>query len=1389
MEAQKMPEIWQLVKVKQDWLGFELNFSYGNYLGCWWLKNKTEHFLALLKNETTQITETLSKNFNDLPTELQVLLQALCTQDHVLYHKSIYLEHRGYLNVLVEKNQRIIHIDFFSKNFMYEKIIIKNFSQNKLNHCSEEFLRHILKSEGLCKSKNTISEFEILTKVHKLPELLNSHCSPTMESEQSSELALRTKTYAIALLKLVGSYKKSLFEKVTDYGLSQIAEYEPLRLHLLKFLAILPCLEHDQEGLEVKRLFLESLDLLRNEKKKKSSALPAVINLLLPLIILLSQIIPAFFLTTILRFMSRKMAQRFIAGETIQKSLPIIRQLNQTGRDATLDQLGELVLGEEEADHYKNKVLDIIYGLKKLYPNGERNPAGILRAHISIKTTALGSQLKSHAFEDCYKKISPRLTEILLAAKNANVFVNIDAEHYHFRDVVWKIYAHVLKTNKELYTWKDTGIVVQAYLVDAIRHVKEILEFQQERKILMPIRLVKGAYWDAETIEARAHHYDPPQFLNKIETDLHFRQLAYVFLANPYTQLVVASHNVLDHCYVESLRTTFFPQSPIIEHQCLHMTYEALSVSLVKMGFVVRNYMPVGNLLVGMAYLVRRIMENSSQVGVLKTMRSHQSINPDQDILHDWIKAQSQWVFSDLSVFNETIYENIAPVRLYLDQQWQHYEKVSQQMSNYQSIISTEKTPVEDISSTMALMHDAWSKNSWRKDSQWRCLVLMQAAELFNVFRDEISIVITQEAHKTILEAYADVDEAIDFINYYIDQFLFHHNNKFEPLGLVAAITPWNFPFAIPAGMAVAPLIAGNAVIIKSAEQTPQSAKVLVKLFHLAGVPKEIFQQVIGSGQTVGNAITQSLDLHGLVFTGSAAVGTMLYKSLFGKLVTNKLGQHFTRPVITEMGGKNAIIVTQNAELDETISGILYSSFAHAGQKCSACSRVIVDQKILPVFKKRLIASISSMKVGLASDPAVVINPVITSMDKKRLIEYKERAKEEALNVGGQVLIDKQNFYDQENLIGPLVILLPADKAKHVESYSHKEAFGPILHVIGYTDLTEAIEIANATSYALTAGVFAQSPADIQHCLEKLECGNIYVNRPNTGARVGIEPFGGFKLSGTGPKAGGRFYLGSFMHDSMNHATKENTHVVQPMGTLTLTSPQLIFPLPRLDFDTSLLQPSNNIQQLYKIIENKLVSLIVRLDENEKISIKKHFNFLFEQKLIQTEIPNVACPGQKSFSRWDLKKKLALLWQDQENIHYKDLLFLSTLLAKTIPLVVMTSNEKVKYQWEECLHELQLNGYPKNSIVIWYGQEDRMLLEVAKLKSLDLIHLACNEDKIYQHYLNSIIHALPYRYSIPQISSSYSSWLSESSENIAARFFHERAYAINVMRHGAPLEQ
>jgi len=1046
---------------------------------------------------------------------------------------------------------------FITSQKMSTELLILQFlkkwhlSQFDLDNSFVQFCSDIKKLDDLSKIVTTTT-FEWELSSAKNPQLSPSH------REKIKPLAELTAT---KLRSYISEYVPSFFEFLSNFGLNLVAQFSILRRHLLKFLALLPCLEHDSSGVEVKKLFQEALRRLCEDYQKSKlegatdnraanrERLPYYVFLIFNMTHKISSIIPSLPLSFMIRKLTGAMASRFIAGMNIEESEGAIKELSMTGREATLDQLGELVISPTEADHYCLKVLSLIRGLKKYYKVGEVNKASILKAHVSIKVTALGYQLKPYAFNYAYELIAPRLKRILVEAKKESVFINIDAEHYSYRDLVWNITKKLLIEDDELKDFANVGIVVQAYLRDSLLHLQEIANFAKSRNILMPIRLVKGAYWDAETVEARAHEYEAPQFLNKIETDCCFRQHIITILQTPFLQLTIGSHNFLDHAWAEAARSELYPESPVIEHQCLHQTYEALSQALCKMGWPTRNYMPVGDLLVGMSYLVRRIMENSSQVGVLNMMRTHQKIDlnyyPDE-VLEKMMKNFSQ----RQNYFNQGQEKEVSS-RFFSHSPFRGYKK--NHFKKFEETILAAKlrnSQFEESELSLTEMENLLTKYSFQENFREDRNTLFQRVTSVLVFshrlealKNEFAALMMLESKKILSEVMVEIDEAIDFCQFYVREVLrlINSDEDIKPLGVVAAITPWNFPLAIPCGMVVAPLLMGNKVILKSAEQTPLIAEMMVQQLYASGISKEQLLHFVGAGETTGTFITNLSYLKGLVFTGSKNVGEMLYKKLAAKI-----------PVITEMGGKNAVIVTENAELDETISGLLYSCFAHAGQKCSASSRIIVHEKIKMVFLHRFKEAAESLVLGKADQFSTYINPLISDEEKSRVLNVANECIEEAKKYGGTVHVNRLQINNvSENvpgLVGPLILEIPLHRALNPESFSQKELFAPIIHCVFYKTLDEAIHVFNSTSYALTGGLYSQSQDEIEDFLNRAEAGNLYVNRPNTGARVGIEPFGGYKFSGTGPKAGGKNYLGSFGEKIVDQVAIEVHHYQEIPG-------------------------------------------------------------------------------------------------------------------------------------------------------------------------------------------------------------------------------------------------
>ncbi len=1313
-------------------------------------------------------------------------------------------------------------IGVYSPRLGRELYLIEQIQQNK----SEDPCETLVRSDAYIAFKNYAeevaalplhefpSQHDLVTKKYELPDLINDNFYQELETDIDKKVQ--------GLVKYIDQYKPSFFERVSDYGLDLTARFALMRIHLLKFLAILPSLDHDTSGVEVKRILLETFRRLVSDstkakllrKKGQEAPLPTHIVWALRAGGFVARQIPAEPLAKLVRQSVRFMAKRFIAGETIESAENSFSGLFQTGRDVTLDQLGELVVSEKEADNYCREVLNLIEGFGLHVRKGDKNKAGINRAHVSIKVSALCSDFKPEAPEYTYKLVAPRLKEILIRAKEKDVFINIDAEHYDYRDIVFDVYKRVLLETKELKDYAQTGIVLQAYLRDAYEHLVDIVDLAKERGLRMPIRIVKGAYWDAETVEADAHSFDAPEFLNKEETDLNFRQLIVkIFDFDPHVQLCLASHNFADHCFAQVLREKKYPHIPEIEHQCLHMTYEALSTALAKKGWATRNYVPVGSLIVGMAYLVRRIMENSSQVGVLTIMRSHKKSSRMDNPMTVHLRQKEEWTL----VHDKTVgamtseFFNITPIRLYVKDQWnivnEAYQKFSESLKkeeaqNYDNnfvttgekvVIHSSSDPsikvgtiqnasLEDVEKAVSIVEQSYNKGVWSRHF-WltRSSVLLKAADIMLSRRNELSALISYEAGKAIPEAYADVDEAIDFLNYYAreERKITVHSRQMVSRGPIVSITPWNFPLAIPTGMVAGPLVAGNTVILKSAEQTPLVAQEMVNILHEAGVPKDALIHLPGEGETVGAALVNNPKIAGYVFTGSKNVGQIIASQAGKRFYQNDLWNiEFPVKAITEVGGKNAIIVTANAELDETVAGILYSSFAHAGQKCSAASRILVDESVKDRLIERLKEAVADLEVSEAYNFSCSVNPVITLEDKERLQKQVKEAKEEAIKVGGRVIIDRSGEDLPGYCVGPALIEVPSGLAKDDKSYAKRELFGPVVHIIGFKDLEEAVEIFNCTDYGLTGGIYSQSQDDIDFCTAQMECGNLYVNRPNTGARVGIEPFGGFKMSGTGPKAGGKVYIPAFhihRHDVDEKEMKEESgfHDKVILAGRSGFSPQMRVDRAMIALDLFIL----HFQTFYQGIHGHKKRLVSKFRKWIKAN---SYNYITKNHA------NREIPGQESFSSFEMQGEHALAIMVQEVPHISSFLQVAAAILMGTGVTVLCRSKKSYEWWQGVSNYYYQAGISRENFVVYFPGDEEF---ERALRHPLVSYCIIDGNKVWvKRVLNSVYDGIESQQRIRNIFTPFDTFNPTDFKRLCGNYVWVRAFAVNTMRHGAPLD-
>jgi RHH-type proline utilization regulon transcriptional repressor/proline dehydrogenase/delta 1-pyrroline-5-carboxylate dehydrogenase len=837
------------------------------------------------------------------------------------------------------------------------------------------------------------------------------------------------------------------------------------------------------------------------------------------------------------------------------------------------------------------------------------------------------------------------------------------------------------------------------------------------------------------------------------------------------------------------------------------MTYEALSHGLAGMGWPTRNYMPIGNLLVGMAYLVRRIMENSSQVGILTIMRSHNKKEAFQTPwkTHQEKKAQGILQRDSLEVTSSSEFKNCTPRRLYVSEELDEFTAALKSFGTHVqesqakfSGMSGLKIPcsshpelivgvIQEVSAAEALEAAKLAYQGMQQGNGWseaplavRAGVLLKAADRMWQRRDELSALIVYEAGKTWSEALADVDEAIDFINFYVREELRLVGKKKQPRGVMAVIAPWNFPLAIPCGMAVAPLVAGNAVVLKPAEQTPLIARELAELLWNAGVPKNVLFFTPGDGLVVGAPLVQDPHVAGIVFTGSKTVGQWIYQTASSLTVRHpQTAVALPKKVITEMGGKNAIIVTNNCEQDETVSGILYSAFGHAGQKCSACSRVLVDSEVKDSLLKRLVKAVEDLEVGKATEGQVLVNPLITVADQERVRAAVKEAVREARELGGKVWVDRSMEETGSFAVGPVLIELPASRARQRDSWAQREVFGPVLHIISYDTLDEAIELFNSTEYGLTGGIYGQSQDDIDYLSARLLCGNLYVNRPNTGARVAIEPFGGFKLSGTGPKAGGSDYLSQFHV----HFGQNDESVVSEWGQ----GSGFKFELPQ----ASGLGVAARLSRWHKLAEQTLTrfeALTGTVNEADKRILKNFIQWVSVHgtQTLQEGRSHLRIPGQLSFGLRDAPRESLLIVMMRPRPQLLSLMhWLSALAAGTGVAVACTSQESYSY-WKGLCDAAWQAGFSHNNLEVYLVSKSE-LEEMQAHEGLAAQYISApagSRDEILRHSLppgSLRVHmrALYHDGEHPSF---------ESPQDWIELYVYVRAFAVNTMRHGAPLE-
>ncbi len=821
----------------------------------------------------------------------------------------------------------------------------------------------------------------------------------------------------------------------------------------------------------------------------------------------------------------RIMGEHFVLGETIDEAMRRGRKFGANGYLFSFDMLGEAAHTAADADRYFNEYEAAIAAIAS-HATAKRavdNPG------ISVKLSALHPRYEYGKKERVLTELGARVARLARQAKAANMGFNIDAEEADRLDLSLDIIEQLMR-DPALADWRGFGVVVQAYQRRAMHVLDWLAALSRETGRRIMVRLVKGAYWDAEIKRAQVMGLESyPVFTRKTLTDLSYIACARKILSSTdafYPQF--ATHNALTATTVMEMAGDYSDY----EFQRLHGMGESLHDSLIEKGAVSRIYAPVGGHKELLPYLVRRLLENGANSSFV-----NQLIDPDLSV--DDIVADP---FHEIETLETVSNPHIPAPRNHLGGRmaakgWDETDPetaarltstrapdcVATPIVNGEAIdgdeqpvanpafvdatagavVSGSESDVETACKTAAKFAAKWAATP----AGTRAYTLRKAATLLEERGEEFMALAVAEAGKTWPDAIAEIREAVDFLRYYADEC---ETLDGAPLGVVACISPWNFPLAIFLGQVSAALAAGNCVVAKPAEQTPLIAFEAIRLLHDAGIPAGALHFVPGDGPTVGAPLVSNDHVNGVVFTGSTATAKAIKKTL----VDTDRGDV---ALIAETGGINAMIVDSTALLEQAVTDTVASAFQSAGQRCSACRVVCVQNDVFDRFEEMLSGAMAELRLG---DPARLdtdVGPVIDEEARANIDRHLSILEKEA-----RVIAHAPPVSDGDGTFVP-----PAAFEIDALADLKQEIFGPVLHVLRYSadELTSLIDSINKLGYGLTMGVHTRIDETMNTIARRARIGNIYVNRNQIGAVVGVQPFGGEGLSGTGPKAGGPHYL------------------------------------------------------------------------------------------------------------------------------------------------------------------------------------------------------------------------------------------------------------------------
>ena len=863
----------------------------------------------------------------------------------------------------------------------------------------------------------------------------------------------------------------------------------------------------------------------------------------------------------------RMMGEQFVTGQTIAEALENSRAMEGKGFRYSYDCLGEAATTAEDAERYFRDYETAIHAIGKASAGrGIYNGPG-----ISVKLSALHPRYSRAQYARVIGELLPRLTSLVALARRYDIALNIDAEETDRLEISLDL-LESLCLDPQLVGWHGIGFVLQAYQKRCPHVIAWVIDLARRSKHRLMIRLVKGAYWDSEIKRAQVDGLeDFPVFTRKVHTDVSYLSCARALLAAPEAVFPqFATHNAHTLSTVMKMAGGNFYAGQY-EFQCLHGMGEPLYEEVVgedKLRRPCRIYAPVGTHETLLAYLVRRLLENGANTSFVNRIA-------DPDVTIDELvdnPVDSARAITPLGAPHPKIAlpgeifgterHNSTGLDLSSEQQlaWlaagiraslgdaqaavplvagRAPPSVSAGAANGGTTIGVvaggrtvlnpadRRDLVGQVVDATAADIDAACAAALAAAPGWaatpattRTAALWRAADLMEARRPALMALIVREAGKSLPNAVAEIREAVDFLRYYGAQLRGGDAQRLmhEPLGPIACISPWNFPLAIFSGQVAAALAAGNPVLAKPAEETPLIAAAAVRLLREAGIPEAVLQLLPGAGE-VGAALVADTRVCGVMFTGSTAVARLIQRQLADRLTA--AGTPI--PLIAETGGQNALIVDSSALPEQVVSDVLASAFDSAGQRCSALRILCLQEDIADRVLTMLKGALRELSVGNPDRLATDVGPVITEEARGNIAAHIEAMRKRGRTIEQQPL-------PPATATGTFVppTLIEIDGIADVQ----REVFGPVLHVLRYerSGLPQLIDAINATGYALTFGLHTRIDETIAMVTDRIAAGNIYVNRNIIGAVVGVQPFGGNGLSGTGPKAGGPLYLRRLCH-------------------------------------------------------------------------------------------------------------------------------------------------------------------------------------------------------------------------------------------------------------------